>query len=751
MAKVPSSTQNPNLSGIASGDTISDTEIEAIIKKYDAESNFRHIGGFTAQIARIACICLSLFHVYTAGFGLLNEVTHRTVHLSFVLGLVFLIFPRRRTQRKIASWAFGLGFSALYLFLAWQLNQRIAADLPQWANTALYGVIGLLCLTALPIERIKGYGDKLSIADWPLALAATGVSLYLVVFFQRIFIENIGFPQAPEFIMGLLAIIMVTEATRRTMGETLPLVGAAALLYGLTGPYLPDLLAHRGYDIVRIVQHLYLGTEGIYGVAVGVVATYVFHFVLFGVLAQASGLGQLFIDLATMLAGRFVGGPAKVSVVSSGFFGMISGSPIANTATTGAFTIPMMKKRGFPSVFAGGVEASASCGGQVTPPIMGASAFVMSEMLGIPYNEIILIAVVPAFFHYLAALLMVHLEAKRLGLEGLSPDEIPTFMNTMKRSWHLMIPLTVMVTLLIMQYTPYLAAFWGIILTVVCSYIPPLMKLLGVSGLDGSGTLTPRRLITGLENGARSALAIGAACACVGFVLGVITLTGMGFKFSGAVLQVSGSLGHLVSEAVPLNLITAQSASLFFGLIMVAIACIIMGTGIPTTPCYIILASIAGPALLDMGIPLLATHFFVFYYGVLADVTPPVALAAYAGAGIARSDPMKTGITAFKLSMGKGLVPFMFVYAPSLLLIQFTWAEFTVGMLSGILGITALSVAFIGHFKRDTHGWENALLCIAGLFLVGNHSGIITVGAVVALLLLGRLYLSRPPAPAMAG
>jgi TRAP transporter 4TM/12TM fusion protein len=566
MAKVPSSTQNPNLSGIASGDTISDTEIEAIIKKYDAESNFRHIGGFTAQIARIACICLSLFHVYTAGFGLLNEVTHRTVHLSFVLGLVFLIFPRRRTQRKIASWAFGLGFSALYLFLAWQLNQRIAADLPQWANTALYGVIGLLCLTALPIERIKGYGDKLSIADWPLALAATGVSLYLVVFFQRIFIENIGFPQAPEFIMGLLAIIMVTEATRRTMGETLPLVGAAALLYGLTGPYLPDLLAHRGYDIVRIVQHLYLGTEGIYGVAVGVVATYVFHFVLFGVLAQASGLGQLFIDLATMLAGRFVGGPAKVSVVSSGFFGMISGSPIANTATTGAFTIPMMKKRGFPSVFAGGVEASASCGGQVTPPIMGASAFVMSEMLGIPYNEIILIAVVPAFFHYLAALLMVHLEAKRLGLEGLSPDEIPTFMNTMKRSWHLMIPLTVMVTLLIMQYTPYLAAFWGIILTVVCSYIPPLMKLLGVSGLDGSGTLTPRRLITGLENGARSALAIGAACACVGFVLGVITLTGMGFKFSGAVLQVSGSLGHLVSEAVPLNLITAQSASLFFGL-----------------------------------------------------------------------------------------------------------------------------------------------------------------------------------------
>jgi TRAP transporter 4TM/12TM fusion protein len=609
---------------------------------------------------------------------------------------------------------------------------------------ALFGVIGLICLTAFPFERLRGHGDRLAIADWPLAIAAAGVSLYLVVFFQQIFVKNIGFPEPPEFIMGLLAIIMVTEATRRTMGETLPLVGACALLYGLLGPYLPDMLAHRGYDIVRIVQHLYLGTEGIYGVAVGVVATYVFHFVLFGVLAQASGLGQLFIDLATMLAGRFVGGPAKVSVVASGFFGMISGSPIANTATTGAFTIPMMKKRGFSGTFAGAVEASASCGGQVTPPIMGASAFVMAEMLGIPYNKIILIAIIPAFFHYLASLLMVHLEAKRLGLEGLSPEEIPSFVKTMKRSWHLMIPLGVMVTLLIMQYTPYLAAFWGIILTVVCSYIPPVLNRLGLHDLDAGNTLTPRRLLDGLENGARSALAIGAACACVGFVLGVITLTGMGFKFSGAVLQISASMGHLVSSLIPFDLVSVGSASLFFGLIMVAIACILMGTGIPTTPCYIILASIAGPALLDMGVPLLATHFFVFYYGVLADVTPPVALAAYAGAGIARSDPMRTGVTAFKLSMGKGLVPFMFVYAPSLLWINFSVTELGIAMASGILGILALSAAFIGHFGRTTLTWEKIVLCIGGLLLVGNNYSLILIGAAMSLIVLTRLYLSRP-------
>ncbi len=723
------------------GQEFSEAEIEDIIKKYDAESNFRKLGSFTAMIAKVACICLSLFHVYTAGFGLLNEVTHRTVHLSFVLGLVFLIFPRRRNYRQLSSWVFGLGFSALYLFLTWQLTHRLAGKLPPWADVALYLIIGLICLSALPIEKLKGHGDRLSFVDWPLAIAGAGISLYLVVFFKSIFVENIGFPKPEEFIMGLLAIIMVTEATRRTMGETLPLVGACALLYGLLGPHLPDLIAHRGYDIIRIVQHLYLGTEGIYGIAVGVVATYVFHFVLFGVLAQASGLGQLFIDLATMLAGRFVGGPAKVAVVSSGFFGMISGSPIANTATTGAFTIPMMKKRGFSPTFAGAVEASASCGGQVTPPIMGASAFVMSEMLGIPYNELILIAIVPAFFHYMASLFMVHLEAKRLGLGGLSPEEIPTFKETMKKYWHLMIPLTVMVTLLLMQYTPYLAAFWGIILTVACSYIPVVCRWIGIKGLDDSGTLTPRKLLTGLEDGSKSALAIGASCACVGFVLGVITLTGMGFKFSGAVLQVSGYMGHLISTITPFNLISDQSASLFFGLIMVAIACILMGTGIPTTPCYIILASIAGPAMLNLGVPLLATHFFVFYYGVLADVTPPVALAAYAGAGIARAEPMRTGVVAFKLSMGKALVPFMFVYAPSLLFLNFTWTEFGIAMLSGILGIFALSVAFTGYFMRNTLLWENAILCLCGFFMVGNNISLIMIGAVLGSFMLIRMFI----------
>jgi TRAP transporter 4TM/12TM fusion protein len=733
--------RHPEIAAAAAADDarverLSEAEINAIVKKYDAESNFRNLGGVTALIAKLACIALSLFHVYTAGFGLLNEVMHRTVHLSFVMGLVFLVFPRRRAQRPVRAWAFGLAFSALYLFLAWQLTHRFPGQFPPGAEIGLIALVALISITALPIERFKGFGNKLAFFDWPLAIAASGFSLYLIIFFNRIFITNIGFPTLGEYVMGLLAIIMVSEGTRRVMGETLPVIGAVALLYGLLGPYLPGVIAHRGYGIIRIVEHLYLGTEGIYGVAVGVVATYVFHFVLFGVLAQASGLGQLFIDLATIIAGKYAGGPAKVSVVSSGFFGMISGSPIANTATTGSFTIPMMKKNGFAPHFAAAVEASASCGGQVTPPIMGASAFVMAEMLGIPYNKIILIAIIPALFHYLAALSMVHFEARRLGLKGMSRDQIPRFAAIMKRSWHLMIPLVVMVTLLLMQYTPYLAAFWGIILTVVCSYIPLVMKRLGIGDLDTSQTLTPKRLVNGLEEGARCALAIGAACACVGFILGTLTLTGMGFKFSGAVLEISSAMGSFVSTIVPFDLITQNAGTLFFGLLMVAVACIIMGAGIPTTPCYIILASIAGPALNNMGIPLLATHFFVFYYGVLADVSPPVALAAYAGAGIAGSEPMRTGITAFRLSMGKALVPFMFVYAPSLLFINFTWTELIVALVSGTLGIVALSAAYIGYFKMGINTLGKVLLTVGGLLLVANHIPIIMVGGTMVLLVL---------------
>lgn len=729
---------------------LSDEQLDALVKEYDNESNFRHANGWFAALITSVAVCLSLFHVYTAGFGLLNEIAHRTIHLGLVMGLLFLVFPRPKVHHNIWAWGTSVIFAGFYGYIAFSIVNELGEQLPNIVKFGFLAIVALVIASSLPLKKWGGFGDKLGLFDWPLAILAATFSLYLTVFFQEIFIENAGEGGTLDYLMGTIAIIIIFEATRRTMGDVLPLIGLGFLIYALLGPYFPGMLAHRGYDIERIVTHLYLGTEGVYGVAVGVVATYVFHFVLFGVLAQASGLGKLFIDLATIVAGRYAGGPAKVSVVSSGLFGMISGSPIANTVTTGAFTIPMMKKNGLSGRFAAAVEASSSCGGQVTPPIMGASAFVMTEMLGVPYNEIILIAIIPAAFHYFATLTMVHLEARRLGLKGMSREQIPQIVNVLKCGWHLLIPLTVMVTLLLMQYTPFLAAFWGIILTIVCSWLPLVTSKLGVGDLDTDTVLTPKRLIFSFEMGSKYALAIGAACACVGFILGMTTLSGLGFKFSGAVLQLANDFGTMLSSAVPFDLINEKSATLFFGLIMVGIACIVMGAGIPTTPTYIILASIAAPALNELGVPLIATHFFVFYYGVLADVTPPVALAAYAAAGIGGSEPMRTGTTAFRLSMGKALVPFMFVYAPSLLFIDFTWFEFSVALLSGILSIFSLSVAYIGYFKAPVRRYEKILLTIAGLILVSNSLTWILFGSAVALAILAMNVLRGRQSPPLA-
>jgi TRAP transporter 4TM/12TM fusion protein len=729
-----------NNTPLDAADDIPQEQVDNLIKEFDSESNFRDLNGILKLFVTISCVVLSLFHIYTAGFGLLNEISHRTVHMAFIMGLLFLVFPRKVPKKPKVSIVLSLAYGAFYLLIANQLVSAIGTQLPVFLNISIYAFAVMMCLSALPLSVLGGRGNKLSWLDWPLAVMGVVFSGYLVFFFDDIFIANIGFPQPFDYVMGGAAILLVIEGARRTMGESLAIIGVVSLLYAILGPHLPGVLAHRGYDIIRLVEHLYLGTEGIYGIAIGVVATYVFHFVLFGVLAQASGLGQLFIELATVLSGRYAGGPAKVSVVSSGFFGMISGSPVANTVTTGAFTIPMMKRYGFSGRFSAATEAAASCGGQITPPIMGASAFVMSEMLGVPYNELILIAIIPAAFHYLATLCMVHFEARRLNLKGIPAADIPKFSNIMARHWHQTIPLIVMVSMLLMQYTPFLAAFWGIVLTVLCSYIPVILKPLGFSKLDYGSVLTPRRLVVSLEEGAKQSIAITAACACVGFLLGVTTLTGLGFKFSGAIVGLAVDFGGWITPLVPFDLLSESSITLFIALILVALACILMGAGIPTTPTYIILASIVAPALDDFGVAILAAHFFIFYYGVLADVTPPVALAAYAGAGIAGSDPMRTGLTAFRLSMGKALVPFMFIYAPSMLFLEFNWTEFVLAMISGVLCIIALSAAYIGFFNAPLQRFEKWILTISGLLLVGNTPWIIALAGSLVLAILIRNY-----------
>lgn len=673
-------------------------EVDRLIEQFDPETNFRRLAGVTAAVVMIFTAGLSLWHYYTAGFGLHNEIAHRAIHLSVVLGLCFLVFPRQRRLPGAWEWIVSLGLVTFYLFMGWSLVNNLAEPVSAPVKAVFAVVLLAIAGLSLPFKAYDGSHQHIPLRDWIFGILAASFSLYLLVFFQPIFIERPGQHTPVDLMMGVIAIAMVIEATRRTMGIFLPVLAILTILYGLLGPMLPGGLAHRGYSIGRIVAHLYKGTEGIYGIPVGVVATFVFHFVLFGIMAQLTGLGQLFVNLATIAAGRFSGGPAKVSVVSSGLFGMISGSAIANTVTTGVMTIPMMKKVGFSPRFAGAVEASASCGGQITPPIMGAAAFIMAETLGIPYNQLILVAIVPALLHYFAILFMVHLEARRLKLTGMPASEIPSLGKVLASSWHLFIPLVVMVTLLLMQYTPFLAAFWGITLTVACSWIP---RLIGPWGRNMAGmAVGPRALLQGLDMGAKSALGIGAACACVGFVLGITTLTGMGFKFSAWVLDLSGTVAQGLMAFDMFEWFDLKQVTILFGLLFTAIACIVMGAGVPTTPTYIILAAIVAPALAQLGVPQLATHFFVFYYGVLADVTPPVALAAFAAAGIARSEPMRTGMTAFRLSMGKALVPFAFVYSPTLLLVGFTWSGFLLAAACSIVAVMGLGAAYTGFVRR---------------------------------------------------
>ncbi len=742
--------------------TVPQDEVDRLIEQFDPEASFRRLVGFSAAIVTVIAVALSSWHYYTAGFGLHNEIAHRAIHLSVVLGLVFLVFPRQKRLPGPWEWIVSIALALFYLVLGASLVQSAVADVPVAAKGAFAIVLLALAALSLPFAAYDGSHTRIPLRDWVFAALASSFSLYLLIFFDGIFIERPGQHTPIDLMFGVIAMAMVLEAARRTMGIFLPLLAVATVLYGLFGPYLPGDLAHRGYSVARVVAHLYKGTEGIYGIPVGVVATFVFHFVLFGIMAQLTGLGQLFVDLATVAAGRFSGGPAKVCVVSSGLFGMISGSAIANAVTTGVMTIPLMKKVGFSPRFAGAVEASAACGGQVTPPIMGAAAFIMAETLGIPYNQLIVVAIVPAALHYFAILWMVHLESKRLGLLGMDPAQIPTLAKVLRTSWHLFIPLITMVTLLLLQYTPFLAAFWGITLTVACSWIPVLLRRLyaathpapgrpkpGARPLGGPATvsggwgadmtglaITPRALVRGFDMGAKSALSIGAACACVGFVLGITTLTGMGFKFSAFVLDLSGSAAQALVALDPFQWLQLKPVTVFFGLIFTALACIIMGTGVPTTPTYIILAAIVAPALAQLGVPQLATHFFVFYYGVLADVTPPVALAAFAAAGIARSEPMRTGMTAFRLSMGKALVPFAFVYTPALLFVNFTWGAFSLALISTMVAILGLGAAYTGRVARPIGVLAFIILNLLSISLVFAQPLVSAVGVVGVLTIL---------------
>lgn len=716
--------------------TLDDKALQALEEKFDPEMRFRPLGSAAATIVGGLLILLSIFHYYTAGFGLLQEVTHRGVHLAFVLGLIFLVFPHRAALLE-------------------------ATPASSWLRPG-----------GVPWH------------DWLLAVAVAASVLYIPWIFDDLAFR-VGNPGPLDVAMGTILLVALLEATRRSMGWPLPIIAIVFMLYALAGPLFPGLLQHAGASWKQLVNHQYLTSQGVYGVAVGVVATYVFHFVLFGVLATRIGLGQLFLDVASAIAGRYAGGPAKVSVFGSAMFGMLSGSSVANAVTVGSLTIPAMIRVGYRREFAGAVEAASSTGGQITPPVLGAAAFLMIEFLSVPYQTIIAAAAIPAFMHFFGVFMQVHFEAKRFGLRGLTEAEMPRLRESFAQRWPTLIPLVLLIGILVSGRTPYLAAFSGItscaivglttragpnkpaawaalaglhallllivfgglqdqylkfsIFAVGVAAVPLLIRSLKLEGRIGLPAL-----IEAFSTGAKYALAVGAAAATVGIVIGVVTLTGVGFKLStlitGAAQAVAGGVGTLV----PASLVDPKTLTLLTALVMTGLVCILLGCGIPTTANYIIMVTVAAPTLVLLGVEPLVAHFFVFYYGVLADITPPVALAAYAAAGMAGSDPFKTGNMAFRLGLAKALVPFVFVFSPSLLIVAkgFTGYDFVVTFVGCLLGITLLAAALSRFFLVEMTRTEQALCLVAALLMIAPGLLPTLAGVVLALPMLMRQWVA---------
>ncbi|HAJ93758.1 MAG TPA: C4-dicarboxylate ABC transporter permease [Synergistaceae bacterium] len=599
-------------------------DLEDLMRKYDTEARFRTLEGWQLKLVALIAIAMSCFHFYTSGFGLLLAQKQGAVHLAFTLCLVFLLYPASSKHSKTS----GIPFY-----------------------------------------------------DFILGAVGVASAMYLVVFFNDL-TTRAGLPTRTDLIMGFLLIVTLLEATRRISNPVLPCLAVLALLYCYFGRSLPAMIAHRGFSVQRIVNHMYLGTEGIFGTPLEVSSTFVFMFILFGSVLEKTGLGKFIIDLSMALAGWSTGGPAKVAVVSSGLMGTVSGSSVANVCTTGMFTIPLMKSVGYEPHFAGAVEAVASTGGQIMPPVMGAGAFIMAQFLGVPYLEVALAAVVPALLYYFAVMVQVHFEATRLGLKGIPWVQLPPLWPLIKSKGFLLIPLIAIIYFLIAGYTPLRAAFNGILVSFALSW------------LNKETRLTPPRILEAFQSGARGAIGVACACATVGMVVGMGTLTGLALRIANAIVTLAGG---------------SKILTLFYTML----ASIILGTGLPTTANFIVTSTMAAPALFKLGVPAKAAYMFVFYFGISADLTPPVALAAYAGSGIAGSDPMKTGFTAFKLALAGFLIPYVYVYNPMLLFIDVVPLQMVQAIFTAMLGVFLLSMFTIGYFKASIP-WYLRLTAFAG-------------------------------------
>ena len=690
-------------------------ELAAIEEKYDEGAATRAVTPTTGKILRAVALTFAIYHYLTAGFGLPADHWHMGWHLTGLFILTYAFFPILSSKSLFALKVSRLRVGNIPIYDLFFMLLGIAA--------ALYVGLAWRGIPALGIE-------------------------------EQTF--RMGNPNNYDIFFGVAIILLVLDIARRTLGWILPLIISVFISYALLGPYFPGLLQHPGVNFKTFVSSMYFPQEGIFGVTLWVVSTIVFHFVLFGVIAQRTGLGQLFIDNATILAGRYTGGPAKVSVVSSAFFGTISGSSVANTVSTGALTIPNMKRLGYPGHFAGGVEAASSAGGQITPPIMGAAAFIMAEFLEVPYTTIVIAAIFPALLHYVGVFTVVHLMARKLDLKGMTREQLPRLAAVWREGWANVVPLIGLLVVLFSGYTPFMAAFCGISLSVVAgmsrvrapvtlvyagAFIAFVLWKYAGGGFDltmtailtaGSviATFNPQERIRipemadALELGVKYALAVGAASAAVGIVVGVINTTGIGFRIGFMVTQGAGNMAsdlYGLFSVGAFELFSVADLQLFISLIFIAVACILMGAGIPTTALYIMLVSVAQPALAQLGVPPIASHMFVLYYGVVSEITPPVCTSAYAAAAIANSNPFRTGVSAFTLGLGKVVAPMAFVYAPVLLFVSstgFSLLEFSYVASSAIAGVVALSTAVVGYWFVPMGVASRIAMAFAGLIFV---------------------------------
>ena len=622
---------------------------QAAVEADEFAGRKRQLGNsFWGIVIKIAAIILSLFHLYTAGFGSLPMIQQRSFHLALVLFLVYLTFPgSKRFSRK-------------------KMN---------------------------PIDAI-------------LAVVACASSLY--VFFRfDIISAHAGILSQMDLVVGAIVIIVVLEGVRRVSGNVLLCMMIIALLYCKFGYVFPDFFRHNGMTVRRIIQFMVWSGEGIYGTVLGVSSTYLFVFVLFGAVLDKTGLAQVINDLALAVAGGLRGGPAKVAILASGCMGTISGSAVANVATTGTITIPMMKKLGYQPAFAACVEAIASTGGMIMPPIMGAAAMIMAEFLGISYVTIMKAALIPALLYYFACWMVVDFEARRLNLTHLSKDQLPKIGELLKKRGYLLIPIVALIGLMIAGKTPLFASFWSIVIAVI------------VSSFSKETRLTPKKAVEALEDAGMLAIPVANTCAAVGIMVGMTGATGLGLVLGDGLIKLAGGNFYLT-------------------LIFTTITCLLLGMGLPSTACYIVVATIAAPALLKFGISGIPVHMFVFYFGILSVITPPVCTASYTAAGIAGEEPNKVGYMAFRLALSGFLIPFVFITSPELLLIDPTFFGVAGKLITACLGVIAMASMAVGYFRAPMKIWERLAMLIGGVCLmdgglVTDIAGFVIMAVVVVL------------------